>query len=268
MIGSLAARFKRRRRPPGGAAATTKTRAKKEPLMGVGEQTTDASHSRNSDQMTKNSSGGDTPAADDLDVAGLPLAIEMLAGRRTVRCLQCSAHLFMPDTSLSNPTFRCKLCWCLMTDPLWAPAREPSMSAGSVATIEGPPRESDESESDGSDDSDDCGSSDDGDTSTAGGSADLQSLEDQEWILLDNASAVCSQHRKENRPRQRQTEVSLHGSSEGNESKRNSSLPKTIRQGHAQVAANDGILLPESPTRGSNAAFFDDDVELVETFYD
>ena len=64
MIGSLAARFKRRRRPPGGAAATTKTRAKKEPLMGVGEQTTDASHSRNSDQMTKKSSGGDTPARD------------------------------------------------------------------------------------------------------------------------------------------------------------------------------------------------------------
>ena len=68
--------------------------------------------------------GGQSPVGKRQDVR---LAVEMFNGRRTVRCQQCKTHLYVPPTS-PTPFLSCKMCWCLMVDPLFAPARNASSS--------------------------------------------------------------------------------------------------------------------------------------------
>ena len=175
-----------------------------------------------------------------------------------------------------------------MADPLWAPAREPSASTGSsVTTIsEGPPRESDGScGSDSSGDGVDSAESDN--ESLTGGDNDpntdedrpLPTLDDQDWILLDNAPTVGGQVGGRDDQSQNNSETltsadAAAASSAGRrEFKSDNSLTSSRgsipRSGDERSEDHDGlVMLPESPSRGSNAAFFDDDVELVETFYE
>ena len=161
---------------------------------------------------------------------GVPLAVEMFNGRRTVRCRQCDTHLYIPITSAQNPQFQCKTCRLVMVDPLWAPARAHASSTGSsntTITVETASSGVDSSVEEGLSDSNsefsECGEKSEGKTMDV-------TLEDNEWILVNGASSFMS-----NSSRKRQDD--------------------------------NLVVIAESPTRQSNSRFFDDDVELMETHF-
>eukprot|EP00946_MAST-07B_sp_MAST-7B-sp1_P002486 g2486.t1 len=173
------------------------------------------------------------------------------------------------------------MCWCLMVDPLFAPARNASSSEDSsvsVATVHGEPHVASDRNSKVSDsDSDVC--SDNSDEDSVGNSTDVSvreknGVDDHDWILLGRASSVAAPQASVTTSNQLEDDnLSINGRVDFVSDSNNTASHMVVRHGDRTSENDDDddeddlVMIPDSPTRNSNAAFFDDDVELVECFY-
>lgn len=72
---------------------------------------------------------------DPADIPQPPLAVEIVQGRRTVRCSVCDLHLWVPtQTTMVQPKFLCG-CGEILLDPMYHSARDRVTSHDSTSTV-------------------------------------------------------------------------------------------------------------------------------------